>query len=83
MVGSSKIDFRLSIRLAEERSQLMIKWQFYHQIYSLLQAWIASQVIYAETLRDVWSILNQVMQGLLAKLGNLRFVLAEPLEVTV
>lgn len=57
---------------------------FYHQIYSLLlNRRIASQVIYADTLRDVQSshILNQVMPGILAKLGNLPFVLAEPLDI--
>ncbi|MBD1939471.1 Piwi domain-containing protein [Microcoleus sp. FACHB-68] len=57
---------------------------FYHQIYSLLlNRRIASQVIYEDTLKDVESkyILNQVVPGILAKLGNLPFVLAEPLTI--
>ncbi len=57
---------------------------FYHQIYSLLlNRQIASQVIYEDTLKDVEYkyILNQVIPGILAKLGNLPFVLAEPLTI--
>ncbi len=57
---------------------------FYHQIYSLLlNRRIASQVIYEDTLEDVEYkyILNQVIPGILAKLGNLPFVLAEPLTI--
>lgn len=57
---------------------------FYHQIYSLLlNRRIASQVIYEDTLEDVESkyILNQVIPGILAKLGNLPFVLADPLTI--
>lgn len=57
---------------------------FYHRIYSkLLRRQIASQFIYEDTLREVESqyILNQVMLGLLAKLGNIPFVLAQPLQV--
>lgn len=56
----------------------------YHRIYSrLLRRPIASQVIYADTLSsvDYRQILNQVIPGILAKLGNLPFVLAEPLEI--
>lgn len=56
----------------------------YHRIYSrLLRRQIASQFIYEDTLRGVESryILNQVMLGLLAKLGNIPFVLAQPLQV--
>jgi len=56
----------------------------YHQVYShLLRRGIASQIIYADTLsRGVdQQILNQVVPGILAKLGNLPFVLAEPLEI--
>ncbi|MBW4682748.1 MAG: stem cell self-renewal protein Piwi [Microcoleus vaginatus WJT46-NPBG5] len=57
---------------------------FYHQIYSLLlNRRIASQVIYEDTLKDIESkyILNQVIPGILAKLGNIPFILAEPLEI--
>ncbi|MCU0549134.1 MAG: hypothetical protein MUC48_07280 [Leptolyngbya sp. Prado105] len=56
----------------------------YHRIYSkLLRRQIASQFIYEDTLRGVEAryILNQVMPGLLAKLGNIPFVLATPLQV--
>lgn len=56
----------------------------YHRVYSqLLRRGIASQVIYADTLNNVAKkyILNQVIPGILAKLGNLPFVLAEPLEI--
>lgn len=56
----------------------------YHRIYSkLLRRQIASQFIYEDTLREVEAryILNQVMLGLLAKLGNIPFVLADPLQV--
>jgi argonaute-like protein implicated in RNA metabolism and viral defense len=56
----------------------------YHRIYSkLLRRQIASQFIYENTLRDVEEryILNQVIPGVLAKLGNVPFVLAEPLQV--
>jgi len=58
---------------------------FYHQIYSLLlRRQMASQMIYEDTLSkpDKYSyVLNQVIPGILAKLGNLPFVLAEPLEI--
>ncbi|NEO97428.1 MAG: stem cell self-renewal protein Piwi [Symploca sp. SIO2E9] len=56
----------------------------YHRIYSrLVRRQIASQIIYADTLTKVQSkyILNQVIPGILAKLGNLPFVLAEELEI--
>jgi hypothetical protein len=57
---------------------------FYHQIYSLLlRRQVASQMIYDDTLSNSGSyqyILNQVIPGIIAKLGNLPFVLAEPLE---
>ena len=56
----------------------------YQFAYShLLRRRIASQFIYADTLQRVQSgqILNQVIPGILAKLGNLPFILAEPLEV--
>ncbi len=56
----------------------------YHRIYSkLLRRQIASQFIYEDTLRGVESrhILNQVMLGVLAKLGNIPFVLTDPLQV--
>ncbi|MCY7322073.1 MAG: stem cell self-renewal protein Piwi, partial [Phormidesmis sp. CAN_BIN36] len=49
----------------------------------LLRRQIASQFIYEETLKTVASgqILNQVVPGILAKLGNLPYVLAEPLAI--
>lgn len=56
----------------------------YSWVYSrLLRRGIASQVIYEDTLRNVKAnyLLNQVIPGVLAKLGNLPFVLAEPLEI--
>ncbi|NDJ24761.1 stem cell self-renewal protein Piwi [Nostoc sp. B(2019)] len=56
----------------------------YQRVYSqLLKRGIASQVIYSDTLSSVdhRQILNQVIPGILAKLGNLPFVLAEPLEI--
>ena len=56
----------------------------YHQIYSwLLRRRIASQFIYDDTLRKKQSryVLNQVVPGILAKLGNLPFVLANPLTI--
>lgn len=56
----------------------------YQRIYSqLLKRGIASQVIYDDTLSkvDYKQILNQVIPGILAKLGNLPFVLVEPLEI--
>jgi len=48
-----------------------------------LRRGIASQVIYADTLESVDSrnILNSVIPGILGKLGNLPFVLAQPLEI--
>ncbi|MEH2163195.1 MAG: Piwi domain-containing protein [Nostoc sp.] len=57
----------------------------YHKIYDLLlRRQIASQIIYEDTLKNpdyYKNILNQVVPGILAKLGNLPFVLAEPLEI--
>ncbi|MGL4617841.1 Piwi domain-containing protein, partial [Chroococcidiopsis sp.] len=56
----------------------------YSWIYSrLLRRGIASQVIYEDTLNSVQTqhLLNQVIPGILAKLGNLPFVLAEPLTI--
>ncbi|WP_230968042.1 Piwi domain-containing protein [Nostoc sp. WHI] len=57
----------------------------YHKIYDLLlNRQIASQMIYEDTLKNpdyYKNILNQVVPGILAKLGNLPFVLAEPLEI--
>lgn len=49
----------------------------------LLRSQVASQIIYADTLNNVDNkqILNQVIPGILAKLGNLPYVLAEPLEI--
>ena len=61
----------------------------YQFAYShLLRRRIASQFIYESTLRKIASnrvqpsqILNQIVPGVLAKLGNLPFVLAEPLNI--
>jgi argonaute-like protein implicated in RNA metabolism and viral defense len=56
----------------------------YHRLYSrLLRRQIASQFIYEDTLRTVEArfILNQVIVGILAKLGHIPFVLEEPLLV--
>jgi argonaute-like protein implicated in RNA metabolism and viral defense len=56
----------------------------YSWIYSrLLRRGIASQIIYEDTLNSVQTqhLLNQVIPGILAKLGNLPFVLAEPLSI--
>ncbi|MEH2085225.1 MAG: Piwi domain-containing protein [Nostoc sp.] len=57
----------------------------YHKIYDLLlRRQIASQMIYEDTLKNpdyYKNILNQVVPGILAKLGNLPFVLSEPLEI--
>lgn len=56
----------------------------YQLAYSqLLRRRIASQVVYADTLERVEhnQILNQVIPGILAKLGNLPFILAEPLDI--
>lgn len=58
---------------------------FYSLISSrLLRREIGSQVIYEETLKNTSTyghILNQVIPGILAKLGNLPFILAEPLAI--
>lgn len=57
----------------------------YHKIYDLLlRRQIASQMIYENTLNNISSYkykLNQIVPGILAKLGNLPFVLAEPLKI--
>ena len=56
----------------------------YHRIYSkLLRRSIASQFIYEDTLQSTPArfLFNQVVPGDLAKLGNLPFVLAAPLNV--
>jgi hypothetical protein len=58
----------------------------YQFAYShLLRRQTASQFIYADTLTNTkvqsGQILNQVVSGILAKLGNLPFILAEPLEI--
>ncbi|CAN1210768.1 Protein argonaute [Tumidithrix helvetica PCC 7403] len=55
----------------------------YQAAYShLLRRKIASQVIYSDTLEKNHShILNQVIPGILAKMGNLPFILAEPLDI--
>ncbi|MCT7954075.1 Piwi domain-containing protein [Laspinema palackyanum] len=58
---------------------------FYSMISArLLRRGLANQVIYEETLKDpsnFSNILNQVIPGILAKLGNLPFILAEPLTI--
>ncbi|MDJ0659091.1 MAG: Piwi domain-containing protein [Crocosphaera sp.] len=57
---------------------------FYDQIYAkLLRRQIASQFIYEDTFKKVKPnyILSQIIPGILAKLGNLPFVLAEPLNI--
>ena len=58
---------------------------FYAFISSqLLRHGKASQVIYEDTIKDTknhGNILNQIIPGILAKLGNLPFVLAEPLKI--
>lgn len=58
---------------------------FYRKIYDLLlRRQIASQMIYENTLSNPNNhkfILHQVIPGILAKLGNLPFVLAEPLKI--
>jgi hypothetical protein len=53
----------------------------YHFCYSrILRRKIASQIIYEDTLREnSKNILNQVVPGVLAKLGNLPFILADQL----
>ncbi|WP_319421972.1 Piwi domain-containing protein [Pleurocapsa sp. FMAR1] len=55
----------------------------YAWVYSrLLRRKIASQIIYEKTMRgQLKHIFNQVVPGILAKLGNLPFVLAEPLPI--
>ncbi|EAW33836.1 Piwi domain-containing protein [Lyngbya sp. PCC 8106] len=58
---------------------------FYSFVSSrLLRRGISSQVIYEDTLKNPNNysyILNQVIPGILAKLGNLPFILAKPLEI--
>ena len=55
----------------------------YAWVYSrLLSRKIASQIIYEKTMRgQLKYVFNQVVPGILAKLGNLPFVLAEPLPI--
>ena len=56
----------------------------YHRIYSkLLRRSIASQFIYEDTVQSTPTrfLFNQIIPGDLAKLGNLPFVLADPLNV--
>ncbi|NET27006.1 Piwi domain-containing protein [Okeania sp. SIO1I7] len=58
---------------------------FYSFVSSrLLRRGLASQIIYEKTLansNNYKNILNQIIPGILAKLGNLPFILAEPLEI--
>ncbi len=58
---------------------------YYQQIYDLLlNRQVASQFIYENTLKstDNYSnILNNVIPGILAKLGNIPFVLKQPLSI--
>lgn len=58
----------------------------YHKTYAqLLNRSIASQFIYEDTLQKTEGnynyILNQIIPGILAKLGNIPFVLAKPLKI--
>jgi hypothetical protein len=55
----------------------------YAWVYSrLLRRKIASQIVYENTLHgQLKNVLNQVSLGILAKLGNLPFVLAKPLSI--
>ena len=55
----------------------------YAWVYSrLLRRKIASQIIYEKTMRgQLKYVFDQVVPGILAKLGNLPFVLAEPLPI--
>ncbi len=55
----------------------------YAWVYSrLLRRKIASQMVYEKTMRgQLKYVFNQVVPGILAKLGNLPFVLAEPLPI--
>ena len=53
-------------------------WAYKH----LLRRKIASQMIYQKTMQgNLNHVMNQVVPGILAKLGNLPFVLAEPLPL--
>lgn len=57
---------------------------YYDKLYSsLLNRRLASQFIYENTIETVEgkNILNQIVPAILAKLGNLPFVLAEPLTI--
>jgi hypothetical protein len=49
----------------------------------LLRQQIASQFMYVDTFNylNFWQMANQIVPGILAKLGNLPFILAQPLEV--
>lgn len=48
----------------------------------LLRRKVASQVIYQKTLsQSLNNVLNNIVPGILAKLGNLPFVLAKPLQI--
>ncbi len=48
----------------------------------LLRRKLASQIIYEKTLRELSKyVFDQVVPGILAKLGNLPFILAEPLTI--
>lgn len=68
-------------RQTDEESEISL----YNWVYSrLLRRQIASQIIYEDTLKNPSQygyILNQVVIGILAKLGNLPFILAEKLPV--
>lgn len=53
---------------------------YYHISHQLFPQGIASQMIAEENINNQY-ILNNVVLGILAKLGNLPFVLAEPIKV--
>jgi|GEM_PF-1308455 hypothetical protein len=49
----------------------------------LLRRQIATQFIYTDTFQQLhsWQIMHQIVPGILAKVGNLPFILAEPLAI--
>ena len=53
---------------------------YYHTSHQLIPRGIASQMIKEENLNNNY-IINNIVLGILAKLGNLPFILAEPLKV--
>jgi hypothetical protein len=53
---------------------------YYHTSHQLIPRGIASQMVKEENLNNNY-IINNIVLGILAKLGNLPFILAEPLKV--